>query len=120
MSGISGALTRYRIMAWITGVLLLVLVFVAMPMKYFGGSPELVVIVGTAHGWLYMIYLITGVDLTFRMRWSLWSTAGVLIAGTIPFASFFAEHWVTKRVRERIDNVDVRSKKQAAATSTKP
>lgn len=119
MSGISGALSRYRIMAWVTGVMLLVLVFVAMPLKYFGGSPELVVIVGTAHGWLYMIYLVTGVDLTFRMRWSLWATLGVLVAGTIPFASFVAENWVTKQVRRRVANVDVRTGKSAQA-STRP
>ncbi len=109
MSGNSGALTRYRIMAWITGVLLLVLVFVAMPLKYFGDSPELVHFVGIAHGWLYMIYLIASVDLTFRMRWSLWATLGVLIAGTVPFASFVAEHWVSKKVRAHVANVDVRS-----------
>ena len=46
---------------------------------------------GTGHGWFYFIYLITAVDLTFRMRWSPIATILILLAGTIPLASFFAD-----------------------------
>lgn len=100
-----GALIRYRIMAWVTGVVLLVLTgwlvlgYTMWNYSDVADKPHIYVLLWTMHGWFYFIYLITAVDLTFRMRWSLWATLGVLIAGTIPFASFFADHWVTKKVK---------------------
>ena len=93
------SLTRYRVMAWITGAMLLVLVLVAMPLKYWGDDNSLVAIVGPAHGFLYIIYIITVLDLATRRRWPLLRILGVVLAGVIPFATFYAEHrvWVTER-----------------------
>ena len=90
-----GALTRYRVMAYVVGVWLILLVLVAMPLKYFADSPTLVEIVGPVHGFLYMAYLATAVDLAFRARWSAVKTVLVMLAGTVPFVSFYAERKVT-------------------------
>jgi integral membrane protein len=99
-----GALLRYRVMAYVTGVLLIVLVFVAMPMKYFGDDPTLVRVVGIAHGWLYMAYLVTALQLALQARWAIGRTILVALAGTIPFASFVAErkvvHELSPQLRE--------------------
>lgn len=97
----SGVLTRYRVMAWVTGVLLLVLVFVAMPLKYIGDDDRMVAVVGVMHGWLYMAYLVTAFMLAYRLRWSLGRTVLLLLAGTIPFMSFVAERRVVHEVRRR-------------------
>jgi integral membrane protein len=86
-------------MAWVTGVLLLVLVFVAMPLKYLGDDDRLVRIVGVAHGWLYMVYLITALTLAYQARWKLGRTVLILLAGTIPFMSFVAERKVVADAR---------------------
>ena len=51
-------LPAYRVAAWVTGIGLVILVFVAMPLKYFFGQPLLVAIVGMAHGFLYMAYIV--------------------------------------------------------------
>lgn len=100
----NGALTRFRVMAWLTGAMLLVLVFVAMPMKYIGDDPTLVRIVGVAHGWLYVVYLITALTLAYQARWRPVRTVLVLLAGTVPFASFVAERKVAAIARrERQD-----------------
>ena len=96
----SGALTRYRVMAYVTGVLLLVLVFVAMPLKYFADAPTMVAIVGPMHGFLYMVYLVTAFDLAVRARWRFVRTILVLLAGTVPGMSFVAERKVTGWVRQ--------------------
>jgi integral membrane protein len=88
------ALTRFRIAAYVVGVLLLVLVLVAMPLKYFFDSPELVAIVGPLHGFLYMVYLVVAFDLAVRSKWSFGRTILVLLAGTIPVMSFVAERKV--------------------------
>ena len=95
----SGAVTRYRVMAYVTGVLLVVLLFVAMPMKYIGDDDSLVRVVGIAHGWLYMAYVITALQLALQARWSLLKTVLVALAGTIPFASFVAERRVVRDLR---------------------
>src|SRR6476620_6376780 len=95
----TAALTRFRVMAYVVGVLLLVLVFVAMPLKYFADQPMLVAIVGPMHGFLYMIYLVTAFDLAVRAKWPFVRTLLVLLAGTIPVMSFGAERKVTGWVR---------------------
>ena len=91
-----GALTRYRVMAYVVGVWLIVLVLVAMPLKYVWDRPGLVEVVGPVHGFLYMAYLVTVLDLAFRARWSPVKTVLVMLAGTVPFVSFVAERRVTR------------------------
>lgn len=96
----AGALLRYRIMAYIVGVLLLLLVFVAMPLKYLADVETPIAMV---HGYMYMIYLITVVDLALRAKWSIFPrTVLVALAGTIPFFSFYAEHKATRWVRQTL------------------
>jgi integral membrane protein len=100
----NGALTRFRVMAWVTGVMLLILVFVAMPMKYIGDDDSLVRIVGVAHGWLYIAYVITVLTLAYQAHWRPLRTLLVMLAGTVPFASFVAERKVVAIARrERQD-----------------
>jgi len=95
----SGELTRFRVFAWVTGVALVILVFVAMPLKYLGDDDRLVRVVGVAHGWLYIGYLVTAFTVAYRLRWSPGRTVLLLLAGTIPFMSFVAERSVLRRVR---------------------
>jgi integral membrane protein len=94
------ALRNYRIAAWVTGVGLLVLVFVAMPLKYFFDTPGPVAVVGMLHGFLYMAYILLTLILAERARWKPLDAVVVALAGTIPIASFVAERRVTHRVRE--------------------
>jgi integral membrane protein len=96
----NAALTRYRVMAYVVGVLLLVLVFVAMPLKYFADQPTLVAIVGPLHGFLYMVYLVTAFDLSVRAKWPFVRTLLILLAGTVPVMSFVAERKVTGWIRQ--------------------
>jgi len=92
---VQGALTRYRIIAWIVGVVLLVLVLVGMPLKYLGHNDTVVAVVGPIHGFLFMVYLALTFDLARRARWPFSRMILVMAAGTIPFLSFWAERKVT-------------------------
>jgi integral membrane protein len=92
------ALLAYRIAAWVTGTGLLVLVLVAMPLKYFAGIDRPVQIVGMIHGFLYIIYVACTLILAERCRWRPGQAVLVALAGTIPFASFYAERRVTRAV----------------------
>ncbi|MFC7532623.1 DUF3817 domain-containing protein [Actinoplanes sp. GCM10030250] len=91
-----GALTRYRIIAWIVGVVLILLVVIGMPLKYLGDNPTVVELVGPFHGFLYMVYLVLTFDLARRAKWPFGRMVLVMLAGTIPFFSFWAERRVTR------------------------
>lgn len=93
----NAAVLRYRVMAYIVGVLLIVLVFVGIPLQVFAHQDAVVNYVGTTHGILYMVYLVTAYMLTRRLRLPLGQTAIVLLAGTIPVMTFVVERWVTRR-----------------------
>lgn len=94
-------LLAYRVLAYVTGVLLIVLT-VGMPLKYLatdGTDPQslgdwITHVIGFAHGWLYMVYVLVTLLLSLKARWSITMTVLVALAGTIPFAVFFAEHKV--------------------------
>lgn len=90
------SLARYRIMAYVVGVVLLVLVFVAVPLQVFAHDSALVAIVGPIHGALFIIYLLAALDLGWRRRWPLYQLVLVMSAGTIPVMSFIAERWVVR------------------------
>ena len=95
----NSALIRFRVTAYAVGIVLILLVGVAMPLKYLAESPTLVSIIGPIHGFLYIVYLVVTFDLSMRQRWPLTRTVLLLLAGTVPALSFVAERWVTARVR---------------------
>jgi integral membrane protein len=107
VNGMRGAFLRYRVMAWVTGVVLaaltiwLVVGYGFLDYANTESKPELYRLLWMAHGWLYVLYLVVGVDLAFRVRYSVPKTLGILIAGTVPFASFFAEAAVHKDLVRR-------------------
>lgn len=102
---IRGALIRYRIMAYLVGVLLVVLVLVGVPLKYLGGNGIVVTWTGVPHGWLYMVLLITAYDLGRRVHWPWGRLILIALAGTVPFLSFWAEYSARKDVQARISAV---------------
>ena len=100
-------LLRYRVMANVVGVLLIILIPVGVPLKYLattGTTPQqlgewITTYLGIAHGWLYMIFLVTAFLLSRKARWDIPFTITTLLCGTIPIVSFWAEHRATARVR---------------------
>lgn len=91
-------LRNYRISAWIVGVPLAALFLVAMPMKYFGDNGTPVTVIGIAHGWLYMLYIVCAALLAMHRKWSIGRTVLVILGGTVPLLSFWTEHIVHKKV----------------------
>lgn len=97
--GVGAALQRYRVMANVVGVLLILLIFVAVPLNHLAGIPGPSTVLGTAHGWLYALFFIATVDLALRARWTPKGTVLTLVAGTVPVLSFYAERKATARTR---------------------
>jgi integral membrane protein len=114
---VRAALLRYRIMAYVVGCLLVVLVCVGLPLKYGPWHNETVVLwTAIPHGWLYMILLITAFDLGRRARWTWTRLILIALAGTIPFLSFVAERSATKDVRAKLATQERDGLRLAAAT----
>jgi integral membrane protein len=101
-----GALKRYRIMADIVGVGLIVLVFVGIPLQYGAGTKAVVAVVGPLHGFAYIVYLAAAYDLARRSRWTLLQLVAVVVAGFVPGLAFVAEHYTSKRVHRQLDEAD--------------
>lgn len=97
-AGLRPALTRYRIIAYVVGVMLLLLVFLAMPLKYFADNPGPMNVIGPAHGFLYVVYLLGTFDLGRRAKFNLLKMVLVALAGTIPFLSFVAERRLSREL----------------------
>ena len=92
------AVRAYRLMAYVTGTMLVLLVFVCVPLRYLGHDAGPAEVVGAAHGVLYIIYLVVAFAMTrlVRMRTASIGTIIVLLAGILPVLTFVVERWVTR------------------------
>jgi integral membrane protein len=98
--GIAGAFQRYKVMAYIVGVGLIILVFIGIPLQYGAHFKGVAEVVGTGHGFLYIVYLVSALDLARRARFTLLQMAAMIGAGLLPFLAFIIERRVERRVAE--------------------
>ena len=114
---LNGSLTRYRVLAYATGVFLLLLTLHVIvqaaqwqseniPYSQAEGLGKWIpggdVWIPATHGWLYLAYVVASVDLWLRTRLPVGRMLLVVLAGTVPGMSFVAERWVTSRLRPMI------------------
>ena len=93
---LSSALGRFRVISAIEGLSFLVLVFIAMPIKYIGGDPSLVKIVGMTHGVLFIIFMISLFEAKLKEEWENRFMIELLILSLIPFGALVIERKVKK------------------------
>ncbi|MGW1542343.1 DUF3817 domain-containing protein [Streptomyces sp. NPDC002309] len=93
-------LTRYRVMAHVTAVLLVLLTVgvIGKRLLDLDGFGGFVTVVGIAHGWLYVLYLIFAFDLGNKAKMPVGRLLWILLAGTVPTAAFFVERRVSREV----------------------
>jgi len=89
----------YRVMAYVTGVVLIVLCVLAI-MQIWVDDGAAVNAVGTVHGALYIVYLLVSFPLTRRLRLAPKPTVAVLLAGTVPVMTFIVERHISHRYIE--------------------
>jgi integral membrane protein len=96
----SAALTRFRLLAVLCGVNLLLLIFVYMPAKYIFDAIEnnkWLIFIPIAHGYLYIVYILTALQIGVQKGMRFLTILALIAAGTLPFASFVAERKVVKK-----------------------
>jgi integral membrane protein len=95
-------LDRYRLLAYIVGTALVILVFIGIPLQLWAHNDTVEKIVGTLHGFLYIVYVVLTLELAGRYRFSLVRAIGSMLAGLVPIMTFVAERKNTAYVRARI------------------
>ncbi|HSZ25649.1 MAG TPA: DUF3817 domain-containing protein [Cytophagaceae bacterium] len=81
-------LGRFRLIAFLEGVSFIILLFIAMPLKYMGGIPEPVRYIGMTHGVLFILYLNLLVHVMYALKWSIKKGIIAVLASFIPFGTF--------------------------------
>lgn len=90
------ALGRLRVIALVEGVSFLVLLFIAMPLKYAAGMPMAVKIVGGIHGGLFLLFLLAVFHAMDEAKWPLSRAFVAFVASVVPFGTF----WFDRSLRE--------------------
>ncbi|MCI2238735.1 DUF3817 domain-containing protein [Paenibacillus sp. TRM 82003] len=99
---VRSALTRYRVMAWITGIGLLFVVAGMVQEYALDRGDSITRVMGPVHGLFYVLLLITTFDLGTRVRWPWSRMLLTALAGTVPFLSFYAERKNHRAVEEQL------------------
>ncbi|MDB5257517.1 MAG: hypothetical protein JWM14_2212 [Chitinophagaceae bacterium] len=95
----STALGRLRLLAFLEGISLLVLVGIAVPAKYYLHDPSLVKAIGPVHGMLFLLFVINTISLGVAQHWSFKTTTWkVLLACIIPFGTFYIDWKILSRL----------------------
>lgn len=81
-------LARLRVVGMMEGVSFLVLLGIAMPLKYLAGQPQMVRVVGMIHGVLFLLFVAAVLQATVSMRWPLRRVLAALAASVLPFGPF--------------------------------
>ncbi|HEU4562986.1 MAG TPA: DUF3817 domain-containing protein [Longimicrobium sp.] len=85
------AIGRLRILGMLEGASFLILLGIAMPLKYLAGRPEMVRMVGMAHGILFLLFVAAVIRVAVAMRWPLARVAAALVASVVPFGPFILD-----------------------------
>lgn len=90
---------RLRLIAFLEGISLLVLVFVAVPLKYMAHDPSWVKAVGPVHGILFVLFVFSTFKVSLEQHWPFRRvTWKVLLACFIPFGTFYIDAVILKKM----------------------
>lgn len=81
----------FKRISYIEGLSLLLLLFIAMPLKYKFDSPSPVKVLGWIHGILFIVYLVNLAVVVYKLKWSFLKTTCALGASVLPFGPFIFE-----------------------------
>jgi integral membrane protein len=122
----------YKVLATVVGLSIITLVLIGVPLKYLhdiwpGALPEgtagqrlgadIDLYLGTAHGFIYMAFVLLALMLALSCRWPFGFTIVTLVCGTVPFLSFWAERRAIRRVEREHPEVAGRARERAGTAS---
>lgn len=87
----NNTLKNFRLLALIEGCSFLVLLLIAMPLKYYAGNTEIVPIIGMIHGLLFMAFMMLSLDISHKLNWSLPFWLLVFLSSIVPAGTFLMD-----------------------------
>ena len=93
---------RLRAIAFLEGWSLLLLLFVAMPLKYIWEIPEGSKIIGSVHGALFLLFVVWTALVAMEQKWGFGATTWkILLSCLIPFGTFYVDHKILKEIHNK-------------------
>ena len=96
MSLMSTHVGRLRVVSAIEGLSYVLLVGVAMPLKYIAGMPEMVRVVGMAHGVLFVAFVLALLLAWREAGWGVGRVVGIFALSLVPLGAVGIEHWLRR------------------------
>ena len=90
-SYLNTTLGKFRLIALLEGISFIILLFIAMPLKYLAGMPLAVKYIGWVHGALFVFYVILLVQVWIEHNWKFIKVLGAFIASLLPFGTFYLD-----------------------------
>ena len=87
---------RLRLIGMAEGTSLLVLLFIAMPLKYLAGKPGAVQVIGWLHGLLFVLFMLAVLVVYFQRSWPFKRLVFAFLAAFLPFGTFVFDNWLKK------------------------
>ncbi|MAV00635.1 MAG: hypothetical protein CMC37_03550 [Flavobacteriaceae bacterium] len=84
-------LKLFRIIAFFEGISYILLLFIAVPIKYVFDDPTYVKMLGMPHGILFMIYIIFSFIVNIKLKWNMKELFIILIASLVPLGTFYVD-----------------------------
>lgn len=92
---------RLRIIGMLEGISLLILLFIAVPMKYIFNNPEGSKLIGPIHGALFLLFIINTLSVGVEQNWKRQTTWKVLLACIIPFGTFYIDKKILRTINTK-------------------
>ena len=86
----------FKLVSWLEGISYILLLFVAVPIKYLYNNPEYVKMLGMPHGILFVAYIALAVLLKMELKWDNKSFGMVCLLSILPFGTFFVGKYLKK------------------------
>lgn len=94
------SLKTLTILGYLEGTSFLLLLCIAMPLKYMMGIPEAVKYVGMAHGLLFIGYIVILMGTANKIKMPLWAMPAGVIGSLLPFGPFLFDHLLKKSLNK--------------------
>ncbi|WP_432710376.1 DUF3817 domain-containing protein [Pedobacter sp.] len=91
---------RLRLVSYLEGISLLILLGIAVPLKYLASNPDVVKMIGPVHGILFLWFLVSTLSVGVEKQWKWRTTRMVLLACLIPFGTFYIDRQILKEAAE--------------------
>lgn len=90
---------RLRLLAFLEGISLLILIFIAVPLKYYFDNPALSKSLGPIHGALFLLFIFNALRVGVEQHWKFKQTTWkVLVACFVPFGTFYIEYKILRKI----------------------